>query len=129
VKKLAINTGFTTNSSSRVVHVPQEVLDLDPVRDFMETYNIEDGFIGDHLYYRSSCGSLLVSRDQKETAQKRLDEFWEDSEFEPNTPDIRPDEEDKAVIIYGDEYTTIASELLQIIESHTDQHFRGQQYN
>lgn len=125
MKKLAINTGYTTNSSSRVVHIPKEKLEHPDVQALLEAYEVEDGYVGDNLWHREACETLAITEEQKREARDKLQNHG--FSHEPSRmPTIDVNDEDKAVLIYGDEYNGIVQKILGIISERT---LPGAEYN
>lgn len=109
MKRLIINIGFVTNSSSVVHHFPSELLKHPKVAAFMQAFEIDGGFVGDDLWHRGECATVAVTKEQKEEAHKQLTET--DYGRGPSI-DI---EGDNFVIIYGDEHQSIAHMLVDLI--------------
>ncbi len=110
VMQISANFGFVTNSSSMVYHFPRRFLDNPEVKTFVETYELQNGFVGSDLWHREFCSSIAVSKEQKLQLQKELI----DNEYDITGPDIDV-ESDDVVIIYGDEYQTITSALASLM--------------
>lgn len=108
-KRVTINIGFVTNSSSVVHHFPKEILEHPKVAAFMKAFEIEEGFVGEDLWNRSECATIAVTKEQKELARQRL----MDPDY-GSAPSIDVDSDD-FVIIYGDEHRSIAATLLDVI--------------
>lgn len=109
MKRLTIQIGFITNSSSVIHWFPKEVLTDPEVRTFIEAYGIGEGFVGEYLWSRSSCGSFLVTDAQKNAAEYQLNESeYGGGGYSMGGPD-------KVTVIYGDEYTSVASELCEVL--------------
>ena len=126
--KLMATTGFVTNSSSQVCWFDPKILEHPEVQAFIEAYGIKDGYVGKDLWHRGACGSVLVTKEQKEAANKQM---RQDSDFCPGVT-INPDGQE-TVVIYGDEYPgDLAYEFAHLI---TKVHGKGtysvphQEYN
>ena len=113
-KRISINVGFITNSSSCIYYFPKEVLEDQEVKDFISKYGMEEGFVGE-IWYRSSCDSFLVTSDQKLEAQMEL----EDSEYCRVTGVIDPNN-DGAYVLFGDEYQNTVHILNQVLSRALD---------
>lgn len=111
--KLSMNVGFVTNSSFAVHHFPKEVLDHPDVKSFIETYEISQGFIGEDLWYRNTCSTVAMTKDQKKQVVEKFGPGDEENYSCPPKIDI---ESDDVLIIYGDEYDSIASELSSLMK-------------
>ena len=129
MKKLAINTGYTTNSSSRVVHIPKDLLEDPDIQAVLEKYEVEDGYVGDNLWHRAKCETLALTKEQKRKAKDQLQNHGYD--HEPTAiPRIDVGDEDKAVLVYGDEYNGIVQTILGMIRRKMDEHpIDGQYFN
>lgn len=107
MKRLSINIGFITNSSSVIHAFDQELLEDEDVKAFMIAYEIQDGFIGKNLWNRSQCGSVILTEEQRQEAIANLN----DEEYgNPNIPE-------PVVVIYGDEYNTLAREVCDLLSN------------
>ncbi len=106
--KVSMNIGFVTNSSSCIHHFPSEVLRHPKIQAFLKIFAIEDGFVSEELFDRSLCTTVAVSRDQKAAVQTALNS--EDPEDLEDGPFIDV-ESDEVVVIFGDEYDSIAKTL------------------
>lgn len=125
-----LSIGHTANSSSRVVHVPQRLLEDHPdIRAFMEAYDLHEGLVGEDLWGRSTCDSVLLTREQKQEAKEAL--YSHEYSQPDRLPDFAVDDDDQAVIVYGDEYQGVGQILLRMIRERYDEigHLPGQQYN
>jgi hypothetical protein len=110
--RLGINLGFVTNSSSVIHHFPVEILQDPTVKAFIESYEISKGFVGSDLWHRGQCGTFAVTQEQKKDAQRQLNSLSDDYS---NIPGIST-EADSVVVIYGDEYRSIASSLSYLMQ-------------
>lgn len=108
--KISMNMGFVTNSSSVVHHFPKEVLKDPRVQAFLEAFEVQDGFVGVNLWRRSECTTIALTKDQKRKVQDELN----NNECESRGLSINA-ESDEIVIIYGDEYSSIASSLVHLM--------------
>ena len=115
-KQISISIGFVTNSSSVVHHFPRELLDHPKVKAFIEKFELQDGFVGDDLWHRAQCGSFLVTPEQKAKVERdfRGDNHLSDGDYQCTGPAIDMDPE-QVVLIYGDEYGSIASSLCSLL--------------
>lgn len=111
--RLSINIGFVTNSSSVVHHFPKELLNDPTVKAFIEAFELSRGFVGEDLWHRGACGTFAVTKEQKAEVQAKLQSINEGrdaDDYTVNVPGIAMDD-DSVVLIYGDEYSSIASSL------------------
>lgn len=106
-KRISITTGFITNSSSVVYFFKKEALEHPKVKTFMEKFDVQDGFVGD-IWYRSRCASIAVTRAQIEEVRDQLN----DPDWSAHCPSVP---EDEALLVYGDEYESLPSDLLDIL--------------
>lgn len=115
-KRISINIGFITNSSSVVHHFPRELLDHPEVAQFLKTFEITDGFVGEDLWDRSRCGTFAVTQEQKAGIAHNFagnnDLSGEDWTCTGPTINVETDE---VVIIYGDEYESMARILSNLL--------------
>lgn len=109
-KMLGLNIGFITNSSSAVYHFPRSLLAHPKVKKFIETFELSDGFVGSDLWRRDTCTTIAMTREQKKEASAKL----ADSEY--CTPPAIDVDDDSVLIIYGDEYESIARSLASVME-------------
>lgn len=125
MKKITVNIGFITNSSSVVHHFPKEVLEHPKVKSFIETYGIQNGFVGKDMWRRDECTTLAVTKEQKKDVRNQMD-YGSDY---CNGPSIDVDSDD-IVLVYGDEYSTIVQALMAVIgEAMPDVVSYGSDYN
>lgn len=103
---VSINIGFITNSSSVVHHFPREMLAHPTISAFMVAMGIEDGFVGDNLWDRGGCTTVAITKEQKEEAWEKLQTESEHC----RAPGIDTKGDD-IVLIYGDEYESVAASL------------------
>lgn len=107
--RLSMNIGFTTNSSFAVCHFPRQLLDHPTVKEFIELFEVSQGFIGDDMWNRSTCSTMAVTRKQKERLVEAFHVEGEDAQWvKPPAIDV---ESDDVTVIYGDEYTSLARNL------------------
>lgn len=106
-KRLSMNIGFVTNSSFAVHHFPKQLLEHPTVRAFIEAFEIRQGFIGDDLWNRSGCASVAMTKGQK---AQLVTQFQKEGNEWARPPHINVDS-DEVVVIYGDEYTSVAYQL------------------
>lgn len=111
-KRLIINMGFITNSSSAIHWFPKELLEDPEVRAFMDAYGIGGGYVGNDLWYRSACETIALTKDQKQATKDQLGSSDYDSRMGSA---VNPDDDSQFVIIYGDEYTCVTSELAHLL--------------
>ena len=104
--QIGVNVGFITNSSSVVYHFPVELLEFPEIAAFLRTYEVEGGFVGRDMWSRSRCGSLAVTRDQKDDIRCQL----VNSDY-GHVPEVTVDDDTTFVIVFGDEYHDMASIL------------------
>ena len=114
---IGINLGFITNSSSVVHHFPLELLEHAEIAAFMKAMGIETGFVGRELWSRSDCATIAVSRTQKLEARDKIQSFYEDDDEGLGGPTINADDPSTFVIIYGDEYESVASTLASMLRA------------
>lgn len=109
---LSVNIGYITNSSSCVHHFPRAVWEDAQVQAWIKTYELQAGYVGEYLWSRQSCSSVLVTKEQKEQAlaQLRAEEY---SEYGPAIDT----EDDSVVVIYGDEYHDTTHILCELLSS------------
>lgn len=107
-RRLTINVGFITNSSSCVFCFPKSLLDDPQVRAFVEAHELGNGYVGSNLWNRSACSSILITKGQKEEAKQILRSYdWEDKDIESETEASRciDPNDDNFYVVYGDEYS------------------------
>lgn len=110
-KRMVINDGFVTNSSSCVYQISKEVLEHPDVQAFFDLYGIEDGYVGRNLWSRGDCESIAVSESKQKKVQERLKNgAWGDYEG----PHVDVDD-DQILVVYGDEYDGVAQELVRLL--------------
>jgi hypothetical protein len=109
MKRLTINIGFITNSSSVVHWLPKEILQDEEVKAFLDAYGLAGGTVGDDLWRRDTCSSFIVTPEQAEAANEQL----RSSEY--SAPVEVP--VDAVTVIYGDEYSTVFAELSHVLEA------------
>ncbi len=110
-KRLIINVGFITNSSSAIHWFPKELLGDPDVKAFMEAYGLSSGYVGDELWNRGSCESIAITKEQLQNVNEQLS----NSEYSSNPGGVNPDDDSTFVIIYGDEYQSVTSELASLL--------------
>jgi hypothetical protein len=113
MKRVTINIGFITNSSSVVYWIPRQVLEDAQVAAFISKYELQDGYIGDELWSRGSCGSFAVTREQRERINRELT----DTEYRNSKEPVFNVDEDNVVAVYGDEYSDISMELAHLLRN------------
>lgn len=123
--RLSINLGFVTNSSSMVHHFPREVLNDPNVAAFIQAFQVEGGFVGDDLWHRGQCSTMAMTPEQKQEVREKL------ASVDFSHPAIRDD--DSVVVIYGDEYQSLASSLAGLMRQAAEklgyQVGYGEEYN
>lgn len=112
--RLSGNLGFVTNSSSAIHHFPAEVLQDPAVQGFIEQFQIEGGFIGSDLWHRGECATFVTTKGQKQEVVRRLNNIDFDDCI--RLPGVNTDD-DSVLVIYGDEYQSIASSLSSLMQS------------
>lgn len=119
MKQVGINIGFITNSSSVVYHFPRELLKDKNVAAFIEAMGIQDGFVGSNLWDRGDCETFATTKEQKAEALKALAEYdWGlGDDFKPNHPPIPVNEDDRIVVVIGDEYPGLTMTLAQMLKA------------
>lgn len=113
--RLGINTGFVTNSSSVVYHFPTEVLQDPMVQAFLRSFEVSGGFVGSEMWHRGACASFAVTREQKEELNQKFNSINEEEETYTNVPQA-PLDEGTVTLVYGDEYTSLASTLSHLLQ-------------
>jgi hypothetical protein len=110
---IGINIGFVTNSSSVVYHFPRSLLQEPSIKAFLDAFDLHQGFVGSDLWHRGECATIAMTKEQKQEAQKQLrhSDYGEYS----RTPGINT-EDDSVVLIYGDEYESVASILANLLK-------------
>lgn len=107
--RVAVNSGFITNSSSCVHWFDRRVLKDPDVKQFLAKYEITDGEVGSCLLDRSKCGSFIPNA---ETHKEAVDS----TAGEEYGPPLKQDYDEQQVItIYGDEYQTVFSILTELL--------------
>ncbi len=110
VVQVSANLGFVTNSSSMVYHFPAEVMNHPRVQKVLAAFDVGGGFVGKDLWSRSNCGSLLITPEQKTEAREMLG----GEAFYGSAPAIN---DEGIAVVYGDEYTSLASILCDMFEA------------
>ena len=115
--RLGINLGFVTNSSSVVYHFPVAVLQDPTVQAFLNAFEISGGFVGADLWHRGACGTFAVTREQKEECQRKFASINDgtDDPVYGSIPGV-PMGDDSVTVIYGDEYQSLASSLVGLLQ-------------
>jgi hypothetical protein len=131
--RLGMNLGFVTNSSSVVHSFPVAVLQDPNVQAFLKAFEISGGFVGQDLWHRSQCGTFAVTKEQKEEVNQMFNSINSDGEeVYSRIPQVTTDDS-HVVIIYGDEYQSMASSLshlmAQVCEKMGIPHGYGDSYN
>lgn len=112
-KRLIINMGFITNSSSAIHWFPKELLNDPGVKAFMEAYGLDRGSVGEDLWYRSACESIAITTEQKQQVRDQLTR--EDYDGGSIGVSVDPADDSNFVVIYGDEYESVTSELAHLL--------------
>lgn len=113
--RISITSGLITNSSSVVHGFDKRLLENTKVKAFMECYGISEGYVARTIWNRGeSC--VVVSDEQKELLKRK----FAASEYadEPSPGCIYGDhkiEDGEFAVLYGDEYTTVASVLCDLL--------------
>lgn len=111
-KRLIINVGFITNSSSAIHWFPKEILEDPDVKAFMDAYGLSGGHVGDNLWHRGYCDTVAITAEQKQAVHTQLS----DSEYGGHIGgSVNPGDDNTFVVIYGDEYLSVTSELADIL--------------
>ena len=108
MKRLTINVGFITNSSSAIHWFDKKVLEAPEVKAFIEAYELK-GYVGE-VWYRSNCDTFAPDKETKEQLVAAL------SQEGYSVPHIDPND-DKVVVIYGDEYDSMTKALCELLSS------------
>jgi len=109
MKRITINIGFITNSSSCIHFFDKRLLGDEQVKAFIDAYGIAGGYVGSDLWHRARCGSFLVNDEQREKARKELNE----ADFGGPYP---VGDADSVTVIYGDEHSEITMELDTVLK-------------
>lgn len=110
VYETQVVTGFVTNSSSMICWFDRKLLEHPDVRAWVDAYGIGEGFIGTDMWHRGACGSILMTLEQKADAMAELNSA-DYGDFDLG------DNPDEFVVIYGDEYTSLASEFCNVLSN------------
>jgi len=111
--EVSINIGFITNSSSVVHHFPRELLELPEIKEFLRVMGIDGGYVGRNLWNRGECATIAITREEKLETLAELRSINEDGD-DYTVPEIDVDG-DTVVIVYGDEYESVASTLASML--------------
>lgn len=106
MKRLAINIGFITNSSSCIYWFPKEILEDPTVDAFLSAYGFKQDFIGESLS-RSCCATFTCTLEGWNTMADRLSGGFQT---------IRPGEPGDVIIMYGDEHPEDKPFIRHILE-------------
>jgi len=99
MKRLSVNIGHITNSSSVVYSFPREVLEDEAVKAILTAYEVPADSIGDNMWYRSECNSFVSTVE----GWHEIDEDFRSIEY--TSPQYgQPGD---VLIIYGDEYMEV----------------------
>lgn len=110
-KRIGINIGFITNSSSAVHHFPKALLEDPEIKRFLAALEVEDGFIGSDMWSRNECASLLITKEQKEEALRKL----ADTEYGGSAPGLDMSDE-SVIVIFGDEHHGICHQISDLFD-------------
>lgn len=110
-KRIGINIGFITNSSSAVHHFPKALLEDPAIRHFLTALEVEDGFVGSDMWSRDACTSLLITKEQKEEALQKL----ADTEY-GGAPPFLDMSDDSVIVIFGDEGHGICYQISKLFD-------------
>ena len=96
-----------TASSSMVHNFPRALLEHPAVKEFMNVF-VPVGFVGKDLG-RSACTTIAITQEQKLQFKKMSEQVG----YETN---IHVDmSEDSVFVMYGDEYSSVAEELMRLV--------------
>lgn len=109
--RVSITAGFITNSSSVIHHIPRALLEHPKVKAFIETYGLEDGFVGEDMWSRNECATIALTPEQKAKVHHNLthEDF---AGYRGPSVDLDTDD---VIVVYGDEHPGVASMLVQVI--------------
>lgn len=126
MKRIVINNGFVTNSSSCVYQIDRELLEDPEIQEFMDKHGLtESGYIGSNLWHRAQCESVAVTTEE----QKQVKESLREAPYSGTAgPGVDPSD-DQIVVVYGDEYQGIAQQLVRLIRKKTGFDPFGASYN
>ena len=119
--RVSINTGFITNSSSVVHGFDRALLEDEEVRTFMETYGLLGGLEGNP--WRRDSPVIAVTEEQVESVKRSLTEHEYAGSSTSAANGLDPKEH--IVVIYGDEYRTVANELCGILSEAAERLGKG----
>lgn len=111
MKRISINIGFITNSSSVVHNFPRDLLEDPDVAAFVKAYGLERGLMPEDLWYRSQCTTVAMTKEQKTD----LKDLFADNEYGSSYKIDCHENDDNIVVVYGDEYDSIASEFCDVL--------------
>ena len=121
----SISLGFVTNSSSMVHHIPSEIMAHPKVRAFLKVWDIEGGVEPEEPWSRDSCTTIALTPEQKRKVKAKFNEpGYEDFRAPPIDT-----EDDSTLVIFGDEYRSIASALVHLIEESMGIDLMGDEFN
>lgn len=115
MRTVTVNVGFITNSSSVVHFFDKKLLEHPEVAAFLSKHEIT-GYVGANLWNRGACESILITDEQKELGQKRMEGF------EWGLGNDVKGAKDTFTVIYGDEHWGFAQELCHLIGKVTGKH-------
>jgi hypothetical protein len=109
---LSITIGFTTNSSAYILGYPKRILEDPEVKAFMDRYDLWGGYSCSDLSRNNSA--IAMTQEQKamllpeEPSEDEDDGYYGHIKFNPK-------DADEFIVFYGDEYSSMASELAHIL--------------
>ena len=109
MKVLSIVSGFITNSSSVIHGFDASILEDGRILTILAKYGVANGFVGDYMWNRASCSSVIITEDQRKEATEK----FKDTEYSSFDPGFK---EGVVYVIFGDEYDGLAQEINQIME-------------
>lgn len=107
--RISVVSGFITNSSSCIHWFDRRVLKDKEVATFLKKYELVD-HVGRDIWCRSSCASFVTT---PAGYQQLREGFKGDSDY--CSRDLAAND-DRVIVVYGDEYGTIFSELANLLK-------------
>jgi len=123
---IGMSLGFVTNSSSMVHHFPNALLEDPKVAAFLRAFDVAQGYVGDDLWHRGLCETIAITPAQKEDVNRQLTENEYGASIRVST------DTDEFIVIYGDEYSSMASTLCDLLRTVCDERkipYGGSEYN
>lgn len=116
--QISVVQGFITNSSSAIYHFDARVLEHPMVKHFIEAYEIQNGYVGDNLWYRSACDTFAITPEQKAQAQQDLESINAEEWYQENPASLYffNQHHPGPIVIYGDEYPELTYHLGELME-------------